>query len=455
MNTAQEVLDNWAKRVNKSLVLTVFDLDRIPADLDYDQTINYIKEYLAVSHVDLDFVNQLYTDAILYLQAELFYTDSELWDFKKTKFNSVDEIVEFIASTRKLKWKKRCTIIKQMLALCEWSSKYNPRISEVVEKTTRVVENKLKWPLQINYQSDDGSYLEGVVVIWERVIPFTMKVRLKSDESRIAKGIKDPLYTVQENISDEYGITFELDSVMDIPIFMDYIAKKSFKRGVYNIKSKWVMFSESDRDMILADTQLSWEFKKRFLKALTTSSKKEQTPSEYSDVKLETPYFKDDNTNNLSLEIKFVKSWNSNEKWISMQGIYGYFKKLEQRIRMEQFIHRDYIWIVVDNFLANLQEILDKNIGREEKDLYTYKKELFNDLKQRWFIDQGFNLNQEATKKAIDSHIRAGLVGYYRDLLRPVTTTTSKDRNKYYTSSRWVEISKITDFWQKVLVSQD
>jgi len=44
---------------------------------------------------------------------------------------------------------------------------------------------------------------------------------------------------------------------------------------------------------------------------------------------------KDDATKNLSLELKFVVAKNANEIGLSMQGVYGYFKKISEKIRLD------------------------------------------------------------------------------------------------------------------------
>jgi len=443
-----DILFEWWKQVEDIWTLTIFDLDKIPDELNDQDIVYYIKEYLWYWFISLDMMNQLYQDAIIYLKYNLFFSESELRTLDEKVFESMDQIVEFILWAKRKRWRINCTIIKTILALNEWSEKYNHRISEVVEKTRRVVDNKLLNSLIILDESEDWSDVSWVAIVNWREISFTMKKRAKSDSSRIAKWIKDPNYQVHEFLSDEYGVTFELDNKWDIPIFMEYIAQSTFKRGVYDIKNKWMLSIED----IENNTEISEGFKDKLLSAKNT--KKSQSADDYSDIKITTPYYKWDNTKNLSLEIKFVVSENSNEKWLSMQWVYDYMKRIDQRIRLEWFVSREYIERVVEMFFTNLGTILYNTIWRENKDEYEYKKELFNDLKRKWFIDGGFNLNQWFVQQWIDNFLRSWLALYYRDLLRPVKVWRSQDKNKYYTNSRWVKIGGL-ELWDSDIEAQD
>lgn len=369
-------------------------------------------------------LNELFQKAVKYLKEHLFYEDYEFGHVLKTNFRSLKNFYDFLRGTKNKKWKIKCTIVKHMLSIYDTSEKYNPRIAEITEKTSRLVENKLKnGAVQIIEESDEWDFLKGVVCINGKPIFFNMVPRVKSETSRIQKEINDPNYHTIERLGDNYGLTFELEKKEDIPIFMDYIAKHTFKKGIYDVKSRWIISKEE----IETHPDISEVLRKRWKDAEAKredgreDGKKDETPEDLQDVRLVTSMFKDDRTHNLSLEMRFIVKWNVNENGIVMHDVMWYFKKLKSRIRSETFINPEYIERISKQFMSDLPTLLKKNKLRENKDPDVYKRELFSDLKKNGFISSRYKLSMTETKVRLDDIITEGLIWYYKSLLKPIT----------------------------------
>jgi len=446
MSIESDIYNDWIVIAEWVWNLTLFDLDKIPEELDEEWTKKYLLEKLNVDEIDLDFINDLYDSAITYMQSRLFFTEQELSNYKWKEFDSILSVIKFIVDSKSKRGRMNCSICKMVLAFLQWASGYNPRIDEVREKTAQVVENKLIPPLQILEQDKQLQIYSWVVQISWRSIPFTMRKRVKTDESRISKWVRDSSYHEQELLSDWYWVTFELDNKEDIPVFMEYIAGHTFKKWIYDIKQK-NMFSQ---DEIWAMGGISDEFRSRLMWADWT--KKEQTADWYSDIKIVTPYYKDDTTKNMSMEIKFVVSGNSNENGLAMQWVYDYFKRIEERIRLDTFVTPEYISNVVEMFFYDLESILIANIGREDKDIWKYKTELFQTLREEWYIDSNFDLRNSSTQAVMDTLLKSWLISYYKDKLRAINVEWLRSKKVFYTLSRSLTISELW-IWKNRLIS--
>lgn len=453
---ARDILWDDTVQVPGLWTITPLDLDSIWPDTSAKEIDTLIHTYISLPdsmEEKIEYINRLYKRSLQFLKARLLYTPKEIWALNDFQFNSWEDVRRFLLDTKAIKGKIKCTIVKCMLTMNDWAEEFNERITEVKEKTARVVENKLTKPLQILEESENGNYIRGRVSLSGRIIDFNIRRRAKSDDSRVEKEIKDPDYHTVEHLSDNYWVTFEVANKDDIPLLMQYVALVTFKKGKFWIKNK-DLFTYEDIESLEG---MNPEFKGRLLGALKEdkdkdNNRKKETPPEYRDIKLVTPLYKDDEVNNLSLEIKFVVWWNINESWLQMHWVYAQFKKILQRIRLEQFVRPDYIERVVDDFLENLQSILDNNINRENKDLYTYKKELFNGLKREGFIPSDMVLTNSHVKANIDTYLRLWLMGYYKGLLTSAKLN-SKGRD-VYTNSRSVKISDTLKFWRNKLSSK-
>lgn len=383
----------------------------------------------------IDIINSIYRYSINYLKAELFYTDEELRGLEAKVFQNIDEVIQFLEETNRPRWGIYCTIAKMFLSVCDGHELFNDRIQVVKQKTEKVIENKLKSPLQIEEEREDE--LLWSVYTHGRNINFIIRKRVKSNESNISKGIRDPNYLTSWYLSDLYGVTFEVENKDDIPYLMEFIAWKVFKKWVYEIKNKG-MLSKSDIEEI---DNLDPVFKQKLLDNLEIK-KKDDSWSDYSDIKLYTPLFKDDSEKNLSLEIKFVVNKNINEKWLQLQSVYGYFKKVSERIRLDGFVKPEYLETVAREFLWNLQGSLDDNLWRNDKDLASYKMELAQELREKWFLLWTIDFRNLDTKSRLDEYLLTWLVSYYKSKLTAINKW--KNSNKlYYTKERNMKMSEL------------
>ncbi len=248
------------------------------------------------------------------------------------------------------------------------------------------------------------------------------------------KEMNDPNYHSVERLGDNYWVTFEVDDPENIPILANYIAEKAFKKRIYDIKLR----TSIPYDEIKTNPYLSEDFREKWLSAKNT--KKPETPEWLDDVRVVTPMYKDDETNNMSAEFRFTARKNKNEDGLTMHDIMWYFKKIKNRIRAESFISPEYIERVVKSLLDELPNLLEKNKLREDKNLYKYKIELFKDLRENGFINSTYKLSSSQTKANLDTLIIDGLIWYYKSLLVPIKVN-SVWKTKY-TLKRNVKLSE-------------
>ena len=414
----------------------------------------------------ISYINVLYKDAIEYLEKRLFYK-TEISQLRKKEFKNWEEIIQFVKDTQKLKWKTKCTIIKKMKTISNSYEWYNPIITDIKEKTSEVFEERLRSPLAIQEENENNE------VRWVLYIPslwwidFIVIRREKSDESNAKKEATVPEYHTVEKMSDHYGLTFYVKEKAHIPIFMNWVATHVFWDHDYIIKEKNLFFQE-DIEWI---SDLDKDFKAKLIESLPKRPLKKEkeeeeekkwpsekwTPETFGQIKITTPQEKTWNTKNLSLEVGFAEMKHQNEKWLWMKGVYDYLWRIKERIRDEQYVSSEYIELVVDKFMENLQKSLNDAINRKDKNIERYKTELFQALRDdAEKIPKNKKLNNPSIKARRDELIKEALVNYYKDLLRPVKIWwNTKWRKTRYTTSRWVEISKIPDFWRERLFQQD
>jgi len=410
-------------------------LEVVERELKWDENIEGILDN-SKTYVTL---NEMYIEALRYLEEELYYSREELVTLRRSRFLSKGDIVRFLRDTQNVKGAKKCVMAILLMCINDSYSRFNLNVEKVKAKTSGVLEKKLIHGIEL-VDVDNETQRGNVFLAWRR-IQFTLRKREKSDRSATSKEIRDPDYYTAENIADFYGCTFEVDNKEDIIPLMQYISVKVFKKGVFDIKNKWLITEE---DMLTTKSYLLPGFKNK-LESSFDGQKKSSTWDKYLDIKLVSPLGKDDRAKNMSLEIKFVLSGNTNEKGVDMQGIYGYFKKISERIRLEGYVTWNYIETVVEKFLWDLPNILHTNINRKDKDLYTYQKELFNELKKLWHIDSKLTLKNPHVKSNIVRYLKKGLVSYYKsnkfELKEVRRRNGSNARKKLYTNDRALEVA--------------
>lgn len=436
---------------------TPFDLPNI-----WDLTDAEIEEYIRRKIKDdlsdpatFEKLTRVFQKSIRYLEEELFYTKSELTRLKKQQpFRDISDLIYFLRRTTSSTGRMNCVIAKVFQSFYDCDEEFNERIREIKEKTQWVIDERLMRPLRVlKVWEDEYSGVE--VFRWEnwqyREIPFKLKKRVKSTNSTVSKEIRDPKYFSIERTSDLHGLTFEVERKEDILPLMQMVAGYVFKKWEYEVKNDKGMFSYEE---VEADTEISEEFKARV--ALWIDDRDKPESWDVQDIKLVTPKNKGEGIQNMNIEIKFTVVKNQNENGLNMHGVYNYAKKLKERIRLEWFVSHQYIDRVVDNFLENIWDLLASNVWRDEwewDDTYPYKRELFNDLKSKNFIDASLNLRSSHVKSNIDRYLKQWLIQYYKSTLTPVTVNGWK--KIYYTNKRGLEMSENGVWWDVLRGIQD
>lgn len=429
---------------------TSFDLPDI-WDLSDEEIWEFIQERLKEDLSDSESFmkfTRIYSKVLWYLENELFYSPNELKRFKKKRFLDMSDIVQFLKETQDKRWRMNCVIAKVFQAFYDADAEFNKRVFEVREKTQWVIDGKLILPLRISKSNDEE-------LVWEeffeyekwscRKIPYKIKKRLKSTESSVSKEIRDPKYFTIDRTSDLHGLTFEVERKEDILPLMEMVSWYVFKKWEFEVKNDKGMFSYKE---VEENTEISEGFKAR----IAWGTKERDKPESWDvvDIKLVTPSEKWSDTKNMNMEIKFTVVKNRNEKGLNMHGVYNYMKKISERIRLEWFVSDDYLIRIAWKFVDNIPQLLAQNVGRPERewdDPYSYKAELFNDLKRKNFIqpnvwhgEENFNLRNGHVKSHIDRYLLRWIRQYFISKLTPVYINTGQ--KIYYTNSRALEMSE-------------
>ena len=218
------------------------------------------------------------------------------------------------------------------------------------------------------------------------------------------------------------------------------LKKKKFTdlKSDFQVKNDKGMFTHTE---IIANNKVSDEFLEKVLQGTIERDKPESW--DVVDIKLVTPKDKGDEISNLSLEIKFIVSENQNENGLNMHGIYWYMKKINERIRLEWYVTPDYISLVADKFIKNLDFILISNTWRPEEEWDSsdkYKTELFQDLRGQAYISKELDLRNPHIKAHIDDHLKQWIINYFKSRLLLVHKKWSK--KPHYSNKRALLMSE-------------
>jgi hypothetical protein len=414
--------------------ITPFDISSL-WNLTDEEIINKIENNLRLSLDDpavYDKINKIYKKVLSYMTEALF--------IKK------DDILKFLKDTRRPRWVLNCVVAKLFQAFNDADEDFNERVRFVKEKTSQVIDRKLIPPLQIKKSDWDTLVWETFIEIKNgvyRKIPFTIKKRVKSTYSSVSKEVRDPKYFTADSISDWFWASIEVEKKEDILPLIHMVASYIFKRWEYEVKNDKWMFSENE---IIATNEVSDSFKDILLKWTIWRNKPESW--DVCDIKLITPVEKWKDINNMSLEIKFVIQKNHYETWLNMHGVYNYMKKISERIRLEWYVSTGYIELVAYKFMEHLPHLLYTNTWRKEKEwdsIEDYKFEIFNELKEKWFILSWLESNNPHVKANIDDYILSWLIWYFKSKLIPVKRRDMKEH--FYTNKRWLQVSQWGENW--------
>jgi hypothetical protein len=398
---------------------TIFDDDSAEISCE-KKNVSRIRKELCVNDFDTedDIVKNIqvaYDKAVKYLKESLFYQPSDFWSAWKYKFDSFDDIIHFLDETRNARGKKYCRIVKQTISWYNTDIDINHEIASVVDKTNGVIKWKLIPWLQLKERNDRGfSWIvtlgseTGFKVIW-----FRFESRLKSQESMVSKEIRDPKYFLLENLSDIYWWKFYLKDRLDILPFSQYVSWLVFKKGKFEIKDRW-MFSDEEIEKSVGIHDAFRE---------NCQNRKKDRKNISSDImrdwRVIAPYKKDDETNKLSLELWFVLDSSENESWLASQYIYSFLRKIDEVIRLDQYIF--------PNHIENIVNACIKVMTEEQK------QEVFRALRdEEWLI-------WKKIKLSTNPHARSNIDSYLRDWLSIYFLTksnTKEIRTKWWKKSR-------------------
>lgn len=353
---------------------TIFD-DRKVNGTDIEGLLWQIRSELCTTESEsvetiIENINIAYQKALVYLEEQLFYEPQEIWKAWKFQFTSLEDIANFLQATQSERGKIYCRIVKVTIAMYNTDPSFNDAMAEVINKTNSVIENKLVEWIQIRER--EGNSFSGILTLenspWSyKTIPFRFISRIKSQESMVSKEIRDPKYFLLDNLSDIYGWKFYIQKREDILEFSQYIAGMVFKQWVYDIKDRG-MFTDEEID---GNMNLHDDFRKKCNKR--NLDRKKISSDAMRDWRIVSPYKKDDAIKNLSLEIGFVLDNGENERGLDGQHIYAFIRKIDEIIRLDQYIFLSHIEKLAHMCFIWIKNQEDKiTIFRELRDRYGF-----------------------------------------------------------------------------------
>lgn len=425
-------LSNWNEKVD----VTILDLFNLPFEKD-EEIISFINKRLWIdinSKEGIEKINLLFNEAIYYYKER--YLRKVPSKFEKMKFLNSDSVIKFIKETKTSKktWILNCAISKVAYVVSDIIS--NEKIWRRHLLDEKFIKEYLQKPLQIleSYEDKSGNiYDKWVVVINNKIINFSIIAREKRINSIIWKEISDPKYYSVEEFKDIVWVTFYVDNEKDALLVMQYIDQSVFSWNA-KIDNKNAI-SKSD----INSTDLNNCFKDKINECINSWNKKKKTTSDdYKEIKLvwnaELPFEEWEFASKFPVwvEIKFVIWGHDNEKWLNLQSIYDYRKRFWELSRLGLPIREIDILNYVNDFFEKIDFILKKKNKTKEK----YYDELYNDLKDKWFISNDQILGK--IQKDNEKILALGLYKYFKSKL--VEFKTPWTNKKYYMDERYLKI---------------
>lgn len=386
----------------KEIDVTVLDLFNIPLK-EEKEIIEFIYNRLGIDITSERWIEQINN---IFEIAKQVYEERYLKllpvKLKKLHFKNTRRIIDFLKQTKinRKTWLLNCAIAKISYAVHDIINNEKIRRNYFLDKT--FIKEYLERPFQLEeaYTDKDwNEYITWKVVINNSIIKFKMISRQKTKFSIIWKEIADPKYYSTEEFKDLVWITIYVDSEIDAIKMMQYIDQMIYK---------WTAQISNKNAIQEQDIKNSWvnkEFEEKIKKSININNKKESTSKTYREVKLiwnvDLPIEEWKNSSRYSIwtEIKFVIWWHDNEKWLSLHAIYDYQKRFRELTRLWIPIRKLDIINYINDFFHNIDKILMK----KNKEKNSYYIELFNDLKEWWFIwkDKKLNWNIISNEKIL------------------------------------------------------
>lgn len=423
-----------------NLDVTILDLFNIPLTTD-DAVKDFIFKRTGInidSNEWLQKINYLFNNTIdLYEKRYLKKIPKKI---QKLYFKDSKQVISFLKETKtnKVSWTINCVIAKISYVINDVVN--NEKVKREWFLDRQFIKEHLELPFQISEAYEDinqNIYKSWKVVIWDRIINFKLIARQKSKDSIVWKQISDAKYYSVDEFKDIVWVTVYVDKDDEAALMMQYIDQMIYKWKAEIKNKNWLDLKEVKNTTYLehefylkleAETKKvenkEDEWEKEFKERSSTfapekqSDKKSSSAKNYKEIKLvwnvdlSLEEWAKSSKFPIWTEIKFVVWWHDNEKWIALQTIYDYIKKIRELTRL---------WIPIReidliNYINDFFENIDFYLKKKNKEKTNYYNELLNDFIEIWYlaIDTKLNWNLEENEKILAiwllNHFKANLI---------------------------------------------
>ena len=124
----------------------------------------------------------------------------------------------------------------------------------------------------------------------------------------------------------------------------------------------------------------------------------------------------------------FWLQWNENEKWLNAHKIFSFSRKIDERIRLDQYVFPEYILLLAEKCVTWIDDS-------------GFKYEIFKELQELDFIWKKISLNHHV-RANIDSYLISGLTEYFikKSKIIPIRRNWWKQGRMAFSNTRQIEI---------------
>ena len=425
---------NWDITEN----ITVLDLFNIPYE-GHDEIKEFIINRLWINIDTKEWIDEI--NILLGKAIELYenrYLRNLPLKIKKLNFKRAEGIINFLKETKSNKktWILNCAIAKICYAVDDILSNEKIHRAEFIDK--KFIEKYLEKPFQItdSYEKQGIIYRKWKVVISDEIIEFTLISRCKSEQSIQWKQIADPKYYSVEEFKDLVWVTIYTKTDKETLLLLQYLDSYVFKWNAEIDNKNGI----SEKTIVKNRTFLHKEFFWKVIKCMSKEDKWKGSSEDYKEIKLrwitELPLEEWENSAlfNIWTEIKIVIKGQDNEKWLALHAIYDYLKRFRELTRLWLPIRR----IDIVNFINDFFTTINDKLESKNKTLPVYRKELYEDLYELWFIDKNFTYDFILSNP---EELSLWLYKYFKSNLIKVKIWQSK--KEYYFCKRALSLSEL------------
>ena len=338
--------------------------------------------------------NQLYRYVVEFYESR--YLRKLPVTIKNKRFNNIKQIFSFLQHTwMGTDWIYKCEIAKYFFIYV-----YTCR-NEIFKNLPEIHKDfvqRIKFSIQINSDDWENDYSKWSFSHDWSSSDIDLFSRQKSMESIIWKQMSSTKYWSVDKINDLVAITLdvEVNNKSDLIFLLQQLYMSwNFELDDLMVRSKRILSTEHVEEIWV---NLDSKFKTFLFAQLAYIEKGwKWTPLEYQDLKFKWKMkytiksWRLDRILDVWVEIKIVLRWNNNEYWIKFHPIYDYKKRLRELTRMWSYVRLNDILNYVNDFFLKL----DDNLKYKQKNKFEYLLKLFTDLQKRWFIDESYIFNIE------------------------------------------------------------